>query len=304
MAFSFVTTMVYTRTKGSEGSSQKTYLIRSYDHYEKKDPPPPIIKTATGTSNRYLTTNYGLAENLEIWQVARAATAAPMYFTEVEKQSNDGNTRMYFSDGGFGHTNNPTQLGINEIETLHGKGNIGIVLSVGTARANGKSGGKSIFKRVKGFADTATDPKIVEEHLQGRDLYWRLNDSQGINVELDEWKPNSLFTKSPGKKTLTTIQREFWRWSADKNNINLLEECARELVRRRRKRSEDGSRWERYATGAQFRCMHGECGAQTFNSRKMYEHHCEHDLNHSKEGKGHIDEPKITTWQYQDSSRP
>jgi hypothetical protein len=302
MTFSFVTTMVYTRTKGSEGSVQRTYLIRSFDHYEKKDQ-PSVIRSGTGTSNRYKTTNYGSAENIEIWEVARAATAAPMYFTEAEKKSNDGTTKMYFSDGGFGHTNNPSKLGIDEIETLHGKGNIGIVLSVGTARANSKSGGKSIFKRVKGFADTATDPTIVEGLLQGRDLYWRLNDSQGINVDLDEWKPNSLFTKSPGKKTLKKIQREFWRWSSNKNNTNPLEECARELVRRRRKRSEDGSRWERYATGAQFRCMHGECGSQTFNSRKMYEHHCEHDINHLKEGNGHIDKPKITTWQYQDPSR-
>jgi hypothetical protein len=302
MVFSFVTTMVYTRTRGSEGSSQKTYLIRSFDHYEKKDI-TSIVRSATGASSRYITTNHGSADNMKIWLVARAATAAPMYFKEVKKQSNDGATKMYFLDGGFGHTNNPTQLGINEIETLHGRGNIGVVLSVGTARANGASGGKSIFKRVKGFADTATDPKIVADHLQDRDLYWRLNDSQGINVELDDWKPNSLFTKSPGKKTLAILQREFWRWASDKKNTDPLEECARELVQRRRKRSEDVARWERYATGAQFRCMHGECGSQTFNSRKLYEHHCEHDINHSKDGNGHIDEPKITTWQYQDSSR-
>ena len=170
MAFRFVTTIVYTSTKGSEGTSQRMYLIRSFDHYEKKDL-LSIIRSTTGTSHRNITIYYGPAENIKIWQVARAATAAPIYFAELEKQSNDGTTKMYFSDGGFGHTNNPTQLGINGIETLHGRGNIGVVLSVGTARANGASGGESIFKRGKGFADTATDPKIVADHLQERDLY-------------------------------------------------------------------------------------------------------------------------------------
>ncbi|KAF2796957.1 hypothetical protein K505DRAFT_236549, partial [Melanomma pulvis-pyrius CBS 109.77] len=240
IASSFVTTMKYERTKGSVGGVKKTCLIRSFDHYERKQLQMPRV--LTGASNKYSGKNFGPADTMEIWEVACAATAAPMYFKEVKKKSNDGTTKFYYSDGGFGHTNNPTQLGIQEIETLHGKGNIGVVVSVGTARANDSSRGKNIFKRVKDIADTATDPKIVAEQLHTRELYWRLNDDEGLSVELDEWKPNNLFTRRPGRKTLATIQQEFYRWASERNNITLLEHCARELVRRRRKRVENGSR--------------------------------------------------------------
>jgi hypothetical protein len=242
---------------------------------------------------------------MEIWRVARAATAAPLYFTEIKfkTKSMAGATNVYFSDGGFGHINNPTNLGLQEIQSLHGSNNIGVLVSVGTARADDQPGGKSIFKRVKSFANAATDPRIVAEQLHGRDLYWRFNDEKGLDIELDDWKPNGWFTKNPGRDTLTKIENEFNHWARKRENIRQLEECARELVRRRRRRTEDRSKWEHYATGAQFRCMHDICESRPYNLRAEFEEHRRKEHPDSTPN-DETHDPIITIWKYQGPEKP
>lgn len=130
------------RTKNEIGVQVETpYPIRSYNH----DPPNPRLPNDT--------TIYNSAERLYIYQVARAATAAPMYFKElkVTLQRGDERQKAYFTDGGFGVTNNPTQVGFNEVKSLSGSENhenVGVVLSIGTARGKPDPAGKSFRNRM------------------------------------------------------------------------------------------------------------------------------------------------------------
>jgi patatin-like phospholipase/acyl hydrolase len=149
--------------RSKEGSSELPHLIRSYN-------------PKTGTADDEEPVN---STKMSIWEVARAATAAPMYFTELPYRfsTNDPSDKYSFADGGFGSTNNPTFLGIDEITRLYPHGRLGVVLSVGTARADATPGRKDIFHRVKMSFDKATSPRIVAEQVRrlGLEHYWRLN---------------------------------------------------------------------------------------------------------------------------------
>jgi hypothetical protein len=239
---------------------------------------------------------------MEIWQVARAATAAPMYFSEIKFSPNDPHKRIYFSDGGFGHTNNPTMLGIQEIETLCGTDCVGAIVSIGTARADNKPGGRSILKRIGQSFSVATDPQTVATFVnyQQRQNCWRLNDDIGLDVELDDWKPNGL-TRNPGHKTLQLIRNGFSQWERKRENRALLQECAKELVRRRRERTENKVRWYRYATGASlFRCQHPDCH-EPYVSRELFDEHWQ-DSHEPYEQSHRYKEPDFTAWEYRKKS--
>lgn len=243
---------------------------------------------------------------MDVWMVARAATAAPMYFSEV-KIDLDRREKVYYSDGGFGQTNNPTLQGIYELETLHRRqignteviqGSIGVIVSVGTARADDQPGGKSIFKRVKKAFSRATDPQDVAGIIdyQERPNCWRLNDEEGLDMELDDWKPNK-FTSNPGHKSITLMETGFHRWASDEDNIDRLRDCARELVRRRRLRTMDRSKWERFATVAGFRCPCSECHDSLIDSRDDFAEHFQR--RHAHQPNEHSYEtPEVTTWTY------
>jgi len=220
--------------------------------------------------------NYGRADSLEIWEVARAATAAPMFFKELKLDN--GNTKIIFTDGGMGPTNNPTMEGIQEIKSIHGQSNsnIGIIVNIGTARGAEKPGARGIVRRFKSFANEATDPEKVvgQVQLHYSDLsYFRLNNPKPkVNIDLDEWKPHGLFTRNPGEKTLQRIEAEFIHWSGKTQNIKDIEACAKELVRRRRRRAQT-SLWERYATGTYYVCPYDACTTASFHDHGSFDSH-------------------------------
>jgi patatin-like phospholipase/acyl hydrolase len=178
-------------------------LMRSYDHVPAQARPHDPI-------------NYGPTEKMHIWQVARAATAAPMNFKEIKVHlpGRNGDQKTYFSDGGFGVTNNPTQVALIEMMILYGATNVGAIISIGTARAP-ETSSRDIFGRVRKMASVATNPETVAEWMrtENPDCYWRFNDKTGLRIELDEWKPNGLFTKKPGHETLRKIQASFDGWA-------------------------------------------------------------------------------------------
>jgi len=93
--------------------------------------------------------------------------------------------RCTFSDGGFGQTNNPTQEGVLEIESLHGKHYVGVVVSVGTARGSKEPRGKSILRRVKQLAETATDPENVERNIGGKLIPMVIFTTSGSTTQKD-----------------------------------------------------------------------------------------------------------------------
>jgi hypothetical protein len=268
---------------------ENLYILRSYDH----------IADSSGGSHRY---NYGPAERMQLWQIARAATAAPMYFDEFKTRvpNGDSDTRIYFSDGGFGVTNNPTQVGIKEIETLIGRERISVIASIGTARAKNKPEGKGLFQRIKKMAVVATDPNTVANWLEDQNLenYWRLNDEEGLDVELDEWKPNGWTTKNPGRDTLEAIRNGFYRWAADSRNIRSIESCARALVAIRQERVLDRSRWQRFSLAAsQYRCRDRNCREIVHDNLRSFNEHW-NNVHREESNADAFREPRYQRWEY------
>lgn len=261
---------------------------------------------------RAVVRNKGPADRLPIWQVARAATAAPLYFSEIKlkKRMNNDEKKLTFSDAGFGITNNPCEEGVDEIESLHGKastGSIGIIVTIGTARGPTEPGGNSLLGIVKEAVANATDPEAVHRKLHDRYPkegspvnYYRFNDSNGINIELDDWKPKrSRFSgTTPGHATLNAITQGFNSWVAKPENVTELQRCAKHLVERRRNRTRNAGRWERYATGAKFYCRHTACGEVPFNYRDDFNQH----VLQQHENRAEFLEPITTRWLYQEDT--
>jgi hypothetical protein len=297
--YRFATTLL--RKKGKNGSSKKIHLIRSYDHDERPD------------RNKFKAleiVNYTKAEQMEIWQVARAATAAPMYFTELRYQfgSNDPTESFFFSDGGFGHTNNPTLLGIQELRTLYGGEKVGVVLSVGTARKDTDPDKQGILQRVKEGFSIATDPDHVAREVNRMDMpyYRRINDEIGLNLELDDWKPNGLLTPEAkrGQKTLKKIESSFNEWALKPGSRRMIQQCAAELVRRRKLRTGIADRWHCFASGFDgFRCAgkdHLECD-ELYKFRTRFETHWREKHESEDDAKRHR-EPSWREWTYNPGS--
>ena len=228
--------------------------------------------------------NYEPAQDFEIWQVARAATAARFYFKPLDIDHDASGYKFSLTDGGFSHINNPTSEGKREIEDLYGDGSIGVVVSVGTARKLKEDRKKKpffsvipVFTRETGYKMTNPDivhRKIKREHEMEKSFsYYRLDNPGGLNTSLDEWRPkNRIYNKDSGSKTVADIKAPFAEWATQLDNIQQLQRCARELVAQRRKRSKT-ARWERYATGCQFRCRERGCAYGNFFDRSAFEDH-------------------------------
>lgn len=224
-------------------------------------------------------TNRGKAQPFEVWEVARAATAAQFYFEplKIELPGNAG--CLLFSDGGFG-ANNPTQIAIDELEDLYGRDSVGLVVSVGTARNDEikKKPGflMTIPSATKEYANKATDPEVVHRSMarkRPRDEYFRINDPGRLDIELDDWKPRrSKGDSISGSTTLTDIAHAFNEWASRTENIAYLKDCAVKLVQCRHQRMLT-AKWECFATGARFKCPAKPCEFEPFLDRTSFADH-------------------------------
>lgn len=327
-------------TESDSKKVAKLYLIRSYDHNERTSPVqsrrsthrgtigPSRANTRTdtgmssgvriggrGTRGQSRIVNYEKAQQLEIWEVARAATAAPLYFEPLKIRTRSKEF-LHFTDGGFSLNNNPTREGTREIEEAYSSDSIGVVVSIGTARRDERlprRGLSWIIPMMKSMAQTATDPETIHANMEEKATsaadsfpYYRLNDPDGgLSIPLDEWQPRrSMFGKQAGSITINTMEAAFNKWAANNENFNTLTSCAAELVRRRRSRTHDTAKWERYATGAQFTCRFKRCNSEDFFNRRQFEDHLkgDHSLREETTLNEEIRDCK-KYWQYQYATR-
>ena len=262
-------------------------------------------RTKNGGHSHRDITNRGKAQDFEIWEVARAATAAQFYFEplKIELPGNAG--FLLFSDGGFG-ANNPTQVAIDELEDLYDGDSVGLVVSIGTARNDEIKKKPRFFMAVpsaaKDFANKATDPEVVHKRMareRPHDEYFRINDPGRLDVEPDEWKPRQNSAKSlSGSKTSTDITHAFNEWAAKTKNVAYLKDCAAKLVRCRHRRMHT-PKWECFATGARFKCPAKPCEVEAFLDRRSFANHLvEHHPKHPKLSTGEVDQCRIC-WRYQ-----
>ena len=224
--------------------------------------------------------NHGQAQKLEIWEVARAATAANWFFKPLKIKLPSGG-HLLFKDGGFG-ANNPTQEAKYELEDLYGEKAIGIVVSVGTARKDEGDPKPSFFNAIPGMAKSlaaaVTNPETVHEIMErdfkrDKSCYYRINDPGKLGIDMDEWKPRSTMGNSiSGSKTLSTIENEFYRWMSSTENQRYLMDCATDLVECRQARMHT-TKWPRFATGLRFVCQARRCDQAEFLDRESFAKH-------------------------------
>ena len=305
-------------------------LIRSYD-YEKCHSFDDFTRSKRKTTKRPDRTNTGISGNtnvlqrrrepekrnaasshdnyktqlLEVWQVARAATAKRFHFEPMKIEDAQGAGSMLFTDGSFDMIINPTRTGTQEIDDLHGYSSLGIVVSVGMAHTR-KTNAKNLFHSstvpdaAREFAsELFDDSQQVHKEIQ-RDLennmkyqYFRLDYAEGLKTEFDEWEPkgNPNSNRKAGSKTISDMENAFAEWMAKVETQKQLRDCATALVARRRKRMST-RKWERYATGSSFECRVRSCGTEAFLDRDEFV--CHLSEVHGLEGSKLIDGVKET----------
>ena len=133
------------------------YLFRSYDHW-----PTP---NRQGKKRNIFERNPGPADNIPIWQVAQATTAAPTYFDQITISNKT------FGDGGLG-TNNPVEEIFWEVSTMHGNDSsvVDLLVSIGTGQADPVPFYNSGPWKIQSFIDAtkalATDSEKKHEYME------------------------------------------------------------------------------------------------------------------------------------------
>jgi hypothetical protein len=222
--------IINAQTKG-EVSSQRPHIIRSYNNSKGLFP--------TYTTHGSIQTDSRLANELETWEVVQAAITASPYIKDTTSplMRSQKTTNIDPLDTHFGASSNPTYIGYDELKSMYGSEGVGFIVSVGVAHR---------LECVSDFNEpTQVDPPIgsedknaVEMPIEDQllDFYWRFSDSKGIDVGKNEWGPSAL----------EEIQKAFDEWASDSGNDVRLRQCARELVRRRRLRKIDLTRWRQF----------------------------------------------------------
>ncbi|KAI1850224.1 hypothetical protein JX266_004082 [Neoarthrinium moseri] len=250
--------------------SNTRFLFRSYMPFSELGKP---IDQTIGMKNH----DEGI--KLAMLTVARAATAAPLFFgryrvsltpdqvvgsrqdlrsrtTFVERLTTrqpEPNSMKTFEDAGFTSANNPSAEILDEIEYQQGakkrgdrKSNRPIVVSIGTARpgySNRKETVRSIIKKSFYNAGNTEDVHsiMLKYERDGKCLYHRFNDEYGLNIEMDEWKPSK-----DGRETLRRMDDVFQEWRENPGVRTSFRACAERLVDLRRARA-CHKLWKRYA---------------------------------------------------------
>ncbi|PSN69016.1 FabD/lysophospholipase-like protein, partial [Corynespora cassiicola Philippines] len=210
--------------------------------------------------------NPGPADNIPIWQVAQATTAAPTYFDQITISNKT------FGDGGLG-TNNPVEEIFWEVSTMHGNDSsvVDLLVSIGTGQADPvpfyNSGPWKIQSFINATKALATDSEKKHEYMEAllentglseHMMYQRFNvqREKGLkNMKLDEWKEKGKYrvTKWGIKKReqstlekITEITGEYCKQPEVQEEIR---KVAKRLVQNRLDRCTVERKWEQWTTG-------------------------------------------------------
>ncbi|KAK5117162.1 hypothetical protein LTR85_008930 [Meristemomyces frigidus] len=246
----------------------EAYLLRSYPHYYSETSPNWITRYNEG------------ADELPIWKVTRATSAAPFYFEMISHEV-EGVTKS-FKDGGI-RENNPSGAALSEFHALYGEDcEPALLLSIGTGRPDQSQDGfasawpgpfgrlpfvsKFLEKRaviqnllIK-YTEGEKQHHQMREHAHGEHTWYkRLNVSHGLETTpLDDWVKGDWqgHPNTPGGASLTHMEdvtadylkREFDdRIDSYAPPSTMLQQAAEKLVRQRRAREQKGGpRWETF----------------------------------------------------------
>ncbi|PVH96068.1 hypothetical protein DM02DRAFT_731433 [Periconia macrospinosa] len=240
-----------TRVLASRGEKPELdFVLRSRDRFAVVDIPPTDRRIAPRPEN-YTPESGSSTLLLEPWQVARAAVARLPFFKELSI----GNIRL-----GKGLRNRILD-GVEEIETIFGSKNVASIVNISlhphlptlSTRI------QDTFNRMLNLEYQAD----VEEIRRRGFPFWRFsNDRDSEFIAWDEWKPRKPHSLS-GDQTLALIDNDFRRWVAKRENVESLQECAMQLVEKRRARAENSSRWRAFSMGTDWRPHAKETGSHS-----------------------------------------
>lgn len=181
--------------------------------------------------------NYRSAPQCAIWEVARATSAAPLYFKPITI-----NESRYL-DGGIG-ANNPSGLVLHEVMQMHSelRNPIDLLLSIGTGTSSRPSSSSlSSMKSTISIQTADTHQRILKEKTD-INFYYRRFDADG----LEDMKHNLWKSRHGWMATLQRI-KDYTEHYLDGDKVQEeLRECARKLVESRRRRART-SDWESFA---------------------------------------------------------
>ncbi len=260
------------------------HLFRTYDHYARRK---GTFETRKDQTPNPLETT-GPADSSLIWEVARATSAAPTYFSTITIGEDE------YGDGGFG-ANNPSTRIFWEVSQMNHDNNAAnaFSVSIGTGISRFSRFQKGIFNRPMGWINAAkkVSTDCEEQHLEmcritnGKDYkYHRFNipekatdlDNEKVprwehfkasskkwfghggeplyrglgKIKLDEWKSKGIWRKESTEEEIARITREYLSQPEVNDELDIV---ARAMVDHRRARAAT-SRWAVYALGIRYQC--------------------------------------------------
>ena len=211
--------------------------------------------------------------SIPLHKVARATAAAPAYFRPVRiLPAHRGKPlpAIRFKDGGFG-CNNPSEEAFHDVREAHGglTKNIGPFISIGTGVgkfklfSNKQGNFRDVGANAKAAVKTPTLTTLTHKSMsylaafdnEKRFPYYRFDGGEILGeIALDEWKSHPIrkdnCSRGKGAKTLEAIYKAIQKHLQQDSLQDDLECVAKLLVQRRRRRAENASRWERFATSS------------------------------------------------------
>lgn len=136
------------------------------------------------------------AAECTIWEAARATSAAPTLFKQIEI----GPRRQTYIDGGLGR-NNPTGTLLEEAGVVFPGRRVACIVSIGTGQLKTTAIPKPSFLQrvlptavIHALVDIATDCEATNQEMVKRytgtpHVYFRFNVDQGMqNIKMGEWE--------------------------------------------------------------------------------------------------------------------
>lgn len=265
------------------------WLFRSYDNFPRTQDESPERGPL----------NPGRGTKFAAWKVARAATAAKMFFKPLEIALDDGevihsrrtatfhrNSSFHtnggnrdhtatrksrgqpverqtalLSDAGFSLINNPSGEVRKELRSIfrNGPKKVENWVSIGTARQAPPGDTSSLKALLKRAVSQVGDPETVHESML--DLDGKEFNYYRLNEASSSLKVemDDWKPRNSGSRTIEEMENSFNKWVRVPSNVQLVQEAAKNLVEIRRGRTTNISRWERFALGRLFICPAKDC---------------------------------------------
>ena len=326
---------------GDKGDFDKPYMLRSYDHFYRHNR-QKRVGTNDDTQSHLL--NVGSGTDLAAWKVARAATAATLFFKPLTIALDDGEvlrhryerfsrltsktrklksvngqrqsqsnsvgrrpTALLF-DAGFGADNNPSEKVYYELKNIFDRRQKSLAtwVSIGTARKIVKNGDKRTKTLIEEALNGMGDTERGHEFLQGKckDTFDYFRLNEPGGLSVEM---DEWKPKDSGSQTIQSIETSFNRWAGEPENGKTFRNCAKKLVQIRRARRADPSLWERYALGSFYTCTQNQCKYdcdETWNYLDTFTHHLRADHGIDDNVDGWYDLLDLSRWNWVYKPKP